>query len=347
MGTTALQKYSGPESEKLTGRQKVAILCMVLGTELAATVTSKLTPEEGEMISLEIARMDAVDGDVIEQTLQEWLQLAFAMDKYSAGGMDYAREVLEKAYGAGKAKEILRRIQEQLADKAGLTRLRKADPQQLGTMFRNEHPQTTALILAHLDTAQTAAVLKELGAQTASEVVYRMAKMEKVSPDMLQLIERSLGNEADFNFSQGMSLAGGPAAVAQVLNLLAGSYEKELLDGVSQKDQALSEQIKNLMFVFEDLSGLDPAGLQRVLREVDTKQLAMALKAASEELKGKILKGMSQRAQGALKEEMDMMGPVRMSDVEAAQTAIVAQVRALEEAGEIVLGGGADDLVVK
>jgi flagellar motor switch protein FliG len=347
MTSTAIQRYAPPEGDLLTGRQKVAILCMVLGTELAANVTSKLTPEEGEMISLEIARMDAINGDVIEQTLQEWLQLAFAMDKYSAGGMDYAREVLEKAYGNGKAKEILKRIQEQLADKAGLTRLRKADPQQLGTMFRNEHPQTTALILAHLDTSQTAAVLKELGAQTASEVVFRMAKMEKVSPDMLQLIERSLGNEADFNFSQGMSLAGGPAAVAQVLNLLAGSYEKELLDGVAQKDAALSEQIKNLMFVFEDLSGLDDKALQRILREVDTKQLAMALKAASEELKAKILKGMSQRAQGALKEEMEMMGPVRMSDVETAQTAIVSQVRALEEAGEIVLGGGADDLVVR
>jgi flagellar motor switch protein FliG len=331
----------------LSGRQKLAILCMVLGTELAATVTSKLTPEEAEMISLEIARMDAVEGTVIEQVLQEWLQLAFAMDKYSAGGMEYAREVLEKAYGPGRAREMLKRIQEQLADKAGLTRLRKADPQQLGSMFRNEHPQTTALILAHLDTAQTAAVLKELGPKTGAEVVMRMAKMEKVSPEMLQLIERSLGNEADFNFAQGMSLAGGPAAVAQVLNLLAGSYEKELLEGVSEKDPALAEQIKNLMFVFEDLSTLDERSLQRLLREVDTKQLALALKAASEDLKQKIFKGMSQRAQGALKEEMEMMGPVRMSDVEAAQTAIVSQVRVLEEAGEIVLGGGGDDLVVR
>lgn len=144
-----------------------------------------------------------------------------------------------------------------------------------------------------------------------------------------------------------MSLAGGPAAVAQVLNLLAGSYEKELLDGVSQKDASLSEQIRNLMFVFEDLSSLDDKALQRILREVDTKQLAMALKAASEELKAKLFKGMSQRAQAALKEEMEMMGPVRMSDVESAQTGIVGQVRALEEAGEIVLGGGADDLVVR
>ncbi len=346
MGATAIQRI-GAENERLTGRQKVAIVCMVLGAELAATVTQKLTPEEGELITLEIARMDSIGGDVIEAVLQEWLQIAFAMDKYSAGGMEYAKDVLEKAYGPGKAKEILRRIQEQLADKAGLTRLRKADPQQLGTMFRNEHPQTTALILAHLDTSQTAAVLKELGAEVASEVVYRMAKMEKVSPEMLQLIERSLGNEADFNFSAGMSLAGGPAAVAQVLNLLAGSYEKELLDGVAQKDQALSVQIKNLMFVFEDISGLDERGLQRLLREVDTKQLALALKAASEDLKQKIMKGMSQRAQGALKEEMEMLGPVKMSDVETAQSAIVAQVRALEEAGEIVIGGGADDLVIR
>lgn len=344
---TALQRASDQEAEALTGRQKVAILCLVLGVELAATITSRLSPEEGELISLEIARLENVPGDVIEQTLQEWLQTLFAMDKYSTGGVDYAREVLEKAYGAGKAKDILRRIQGQLADKAGLTRLRKADPQQLGTMFRNEHPQTTALILAHLDIQQTAVVLKELGAQTAGEVVYRMAKMEKVSPDMLQLIERSLGNEADFNFSQGMSIAGGPASVAQVLNLLAGSFEKELLEGVAAKDAALCEQIKNLMFVFEDLTSLDDKSMQRLLRDVDMKQLALALKAASEELKTKIFACMSQRAQGALKEEMEMMGPVRMSDVETAQTGIVSQVRALEEGGEIVLGGGADDLVVR
>jgi flagellar motor switch protein FliG len=213
-------------------------------------------------------------------------------------------------------------------------------------MLRVEHPQTVALILAHLEPPHTAAVLAELETVVGSEVLYRMATMEKVAPDMLQLLERSFGAETDFSLSAGGSSAGGPAAVAAVLNLVHASVEKELMEGVEAKDQALSEQIKNLMFVFEDIVGLDDRALQRLLREVESKQLALALKAASHDLKTKIQGAMSQRAVAALKDEMEMMGPVRMRDVEAAQSAIVATVRRLEESGEIVLSGGADDLVI-
>jgi flagellar motor switch protein FliG len=203
-----------------------------------------------------------------------------------------------------------------------------------------------ALVLAHLDAAQTAAILREMPTTFGGEVLFRMARMEKVSPEMLQLIERALSSEADLNFQQGMSAAGGPAAVASVLNLVSGSLEKELLEGVSERDATLCEQIKNLMFVFEDLVTLDDKSLQRLLREVEAKQLALALKAASEELKAKIMGAMSQRAVGALKEEMEFMGPVKMRDVEAAQSAIVTQVRKLEETGEIVLSAGGDDVLI-
>src|SRR5262249_14994201 len=224
-------------------------------------------------------------------------------------------------------------------------RLRNADPQQLGNMLRAEHPQTVALILAHLQPAHTAAVLKELDPALGGEVVLRMARMEKVSPDMLVLIERSILTETDLAPAQRPSTSGGPAVVAEVLNLVAPSLEKAIMKGVEALDPALSEQIRNLMFVFEDIVGLDDRSMQRLLREIDVKELALALKAASNEVKNKILGGMSQRASTALKEEMEMLGPARKRDIESAQNGIVAMIRNPEDSGEIVVGGGADDLV--
>lgn len=336
-----------PASQRpLTGRQKVAIVCMAVGPESAARLTGPLDADEAEMISFEIAQMDRISPEMMNQVLQEWLEATLGVASLTTGGLEYARDVLERAYGKAKADAILRRIQSQLADTAGLHRLRKADPQQLATTLRGEHPQTAALVLAHLDPHQTGAILRELPTSFGADVLYRMAKMEKVSPEMLQLIERALSNEADLSFSQGMSAAGGPAAVASVLNLVSGTLEKELLEGMSERDAALCDQIKNLMFVFEDLVTLDDKSLQRLLREVEAKTLALALKAASDELKAKIMGAMSQRAVAALKEEIEFMGPVKMRDVETAQSGIVAQIRKLEETGEIVLSAGGDDVLV-
>jgi len=343
--STAVAKRKSIDPADLSGREKAAILCLALGAETAAIITGKLTPEEAEVITYEIARLDNVDSAVVDAVLNGWLEAA-ALDSLSAGGVEFARDILERAFGSTKATQILKRIQLQLADSAGLHRLRKADPQQLGNTLRGEHPQTIALILAHLEPSQTAAILKEIPPATGGDVVYRMARMEKVSPEMLNLIERSLGAEADFSFSSGMSASGGPAAVAAVLNLVHASLEQQLLEGVDSRDHELSEQIKNLMFVFEDVVTLDEKALQRLLREVEAKVLALALKAASEDLKNKIMGAMSQRAVTALREEMEFMGPVRMRDVEAAQTQIVTAIRKLEEAGEIVIAGGADDLVI-
>jgi flagellar motor switch protein FliG len=330
----------------LSGRQKAAILCMLLGTERAAEITQRLAPEEVEVISFEIARLEHVSALTVDAVLCEWGEIVRAADSLAGGGFDYAREILEKAFGANKAREVLRRIQAQLADSAGLHRLRNADPQQLGATLRGEHPQTIGLILAHLEPAHTAAVLKELPSALGSEVILRMARMEKVSPEMLQLIERSLGSETDLTSSQGMTTSGGPQAVAAVLNLISPSLEKELLDGVAMHDAELCAEIKNLMFVFEDLVRLDDRSLQRLLREVDSKALALALKVASDELKERILGVMSQRAVTALQEEMEFMGPVKLRDVENAQSTIVNQVRELEDAGEVVITGGSDGLVI-
>jgi flagellar motor switch protein FliG len=332
--------------DQLTGTQKAAILCMVLGSESASMITQKLSQDEVEMISFEIARMDRVSTEATDAVLAEWIEVMMAADSIAAGGIEFAREVLERAFGQAKAASIFKRIQAQISETAGLHRLRNADPQQLGNMLRGEHPQTVALILAHLQPQHTAAVLKELDPTFGAEVVLRVARMEKVSPDMLVLIERSILTETDLAPTQGLTTSGGPQVVAEVLNLVNPSLEKAIMRGVEEKDPALSEQIRNLMFVFEDVVSLDDRSMQRLLREVDVKELALALKSASNEVKNKILGGMSQRASAALKEEMEMLGPARKRDIEAAQTAIVAMIRKLEDAGEIVVGGGADDLVV-
>ncbi|MFI5309603.1 MAG: flagellar motor switch protein FliG [Gemmatimonadales bacterium] len=331
---------------KLTGRQKAAIVCMALGAEEAAKITQRLSGDEVELISFEIARMGRVEPEVAQSVLIEWIESAVASEALSSGGVDFAREILEKAFGSQKASAILKRVTSQLADSSGLVRLKNADPQQIANMFRNEHPQTLALILAHLVSTQTAGILKELDPTLGGEIALRMAKMEKVSPDMLLLIERSLGTDTELEFQQGMSRAGGPAAVAEVLNLLHGALEKQILERITDDDPALSEQIKNLMFVFEDLIAVDSVAVQRILRDVDTKTLALALKGASGELRQHIMAQLSQRAVTSLKEEMELLGPVRMRDVEGAQATIVGQARALEESGDVILNGGASDLVV-
>jgi len=342
-GGASADKYA---LDRLTGRQKVAIVCMAIGTEHAAKITAGLHAEEAEIVALEMAQIDRVPPATVDAVLAEWLELTLGVDSLSSGGVEFAKDVLEAAFGPAKAQQILKRIQGQLADSDRFGRLRRADPQQLGSTLRGEHPQTIALILAHLDPSHVAAILRELEPALGGDVMFRIAKMEKVSPDMISLVERAIGSEADMAFSQGMSSVGGPAAVAAVLNLVSSSLEKEVLDLVAEKDAHLSDQIKNLMFVFDDLTTLDDKSLQRLLREVDVKQLALALKAASPELKTKIMQTMSQRAVAGLKEEIEFLGPVKMRDVEAAQTDIVSKVRALEETGEIVLSAGTDDVIL-
>jgi len=345
---SATKAASGVDvSESLSGVQKAAVLCMALGADQAVALTQMLTPDEAEEITFHIAQMDHVSAATVESVLNEWLDMALAVDSVAVGGMRYATEMLEKAFGPARAKATLRRIQSQLADSAGLHRLRNADPQQLATTLRGEHPQTIALILAHLDPTQTATILKELDPALGGDVLYRIGCMEKVAPEMLQLIERALSNETDLSFTNGLRAAGGPDAVASVLNHVAGSLEKDLLDRIQEKDAQLCEQIKNLMFVFDDIGRLDDRSLQRVLREVEGRVLALALKNAREDLKTRIMGGMSQRAVTALKDEISMLGAVRLRDVEAAQAQIVAQVRSLEAADEITLGMGTEDEFVE
>ena len=291
--------------------------------------------------------MPMADTKTVEEVLLEYRQVARAVQSLSEGGFMRAQEILENSFGAQKAKTILERIREQLTD-TGLKKLKKAAPEVLLSVLRGEHPQTLALILAHLETKQAATVIEVMDTDLASDVLYRVARMEKVAPDMVAVVEQGLSSKTDLTLSQEMTLSGGPAAVAKVLTLASGSVEKAIIESITQRNHDLAQQITNLMFAFEDLITLDGKSMQRILRDVDSKELALALKAASEELRQHIMKNMSERAAQALQEEMEFLGPVRVKDVEAAQQRIIAAVRTLEEAGEIVLGGrgGDDELIV-
>lgn len=334
------------DADALTGGQKCAVLCMVLGTEQSAKVMQRLSQTEVEALTREIAQLPRVRGERVDEVLEEYHEVARAVQSVAQGGADYARQVLEQAVGQPRAKVILERIQDQITE-TGLKRLKKAQPDVLLSVLRGEHPQTLALILAHLEVKQAAGVIEVMEPDLAGDVLYRVARMEKVSPEMLALVEAGLGSKADLSLNQEMTLSGGPSAVANVLNLTTPSLEKALMEALGGRDPELANQIKGLMFVFEDLKLLDGRSMQRVLRDVDGKELALALKAASDELKQHILKNMSERAAAALQEEIEFLGPVKVKDVEGAHLRIIQSVRTLEESGEIQISGrGGDDDVI-
>lgn len=342
VGTLGTREYTS-----LSGAQKGAILFMALGTELSAKIMQSLSSEEQEEITRAIAQTPRVGEEAVSSVLKEFGDVAQAVDSIAQGGVEYARGVLEQALGTGRAKEILDRIHDQRVE-LGLKGLKKAGPDLLMTVLRGEHPQTIALILAHLELRQSAAVVESMDLELASDVLYRIGRMEKVSPDMLEVVELGLSSKADLTLTDDMTLSGGPEAVANVLNLTTGSVEKSLLGAIADRSEELAGEIKNYMFVFEDLRLLEKKSMSRVLRDVDGKELALALKAASDELKKHILKSLSERAGAALMEELEYMGPVRVKDVESVQQKIIQSVRALEEAGEvIVIGRGAQEDVIE
>ncbi len=326
----------------LSGAKKSAVLCMALGTEVSARIMQALGPTDMERVSREIASTDRVQPEVVDQVLHEYRDVVRAVEQIAMGGIEIARDILEQALGPNKARSVLERIQTQITE-TGLTRLKKAPPEVLFTVLRGEHPQTIALILAHLDARQAAGLIEAMDPVMAGDVLYRVGRMEKVSPEMLQLVEAGLGAETDLSLSQELTQTGGPAAVAKVLNFTPSSLEKTLLDVVAGRNGDLAAQIKNLMFTFEDLTLLDNKAMQRLLRDVDSKELAMALKAASEGVKTKVMSNMSERAAESLREEIEFMGPVRVRDVEATHMRIIETLRKLEEAGELIIAGRAAD----
>jgi flagellar motor switch protein FliG len=347
MATALAHRRKGSlRPDRLTGGQKAAILVMSLGPEVADSLIGELSADELEAIALEIAQLDQVPPEVVSAVLEEWQQSASSVQTAVHGGFNAACGFLERTLGKAESQHVIQRLQTTMREGAGFKTLRRVDAESLANLLRSEHPQTVALVLAHLEPPLVAEILMQLDPRLGAEVLVRKARMEKVLPDVLEVVERFLGGEASLSLSAPLTEAGGPMAVADVLNVTPATLERELLEEMANRDPALAEKIKDLMFVFEDLVRLDDKAMQRLVSEIQTKELALALKAASEDLKEKIFRSMSQRAVAALRQEMEFIGPARLRDVEEAQRKIVAEVRRLEEAGEIVLGGADDELLV-
>ena len=336
------------KAEGLTGLRKAAILMISLDAEASAKVMSNLSTEEIETLSMEIAKLDQeIKSDVRDAVVKEYFQTYMASKYIEQGGMEYARMLLEKSLSPDAAARILADL-EQSIKQTPFHFLKQADTESLLTFIQDEHPQTISLIMAHLGPKQAAEILAGLTAKKQLEVVKRIANMDQTTPEAIREVEKGLEARLSSIVNQDLEKAGGIQSIAEVLNLVDRQTEKGILENLEEEQPDLVEQIRRLMFVFEDIISVNDKGIQAVLKEVENDELALALKTASEELQSKIFKNMSERAAAMIKENMEFMGPTRLSDVEAAQQRIVDIVRRLEETGEVIIAGrgGDDDVVV-
>lgn len=331
---------------ELTGRQKAAILLISLGPDVSAQVYKHLSEEEIDKLTLEISSVKKVDAGQKEEILEQFHQIALAQDYIAQGGIAYAKTVLEKAVGSDEAQAIISRLTSSLQVKP-FDFARKSDPSQILNFIQNEHPQTIALVLSYLDNEQAGQILSELPQEMQADIAKRIAIMDSTSPEIIYEVERILEQKLSATVTQDYTQTGGIQAVVEVLNGVDRSTERTILDALEIQDPELAEEIKKRMFVFEDIVTLDNRAIQRVIREVENDDLRLALKVASEEVQDIVFSNMSTRMAETFKEEMEFMGPVRLKDVEEAQTRIVAAIRRLEEIGEIVIArGGGDDIIV-
>jgi len=334
--------------DTLSGPQKAAVLVLALGVESAAQIFKQLEDEEIEAITGEIARMKNVSAKASTAVIEEFQQMARAQEYMSSGGIRYAQEVLERAIGKTKASAIIERLQG-LKGANFFSALKKVDPRFLLDSVRQEHPQTIAVVLSHLDPTTSAGVLAGLPQATRADVVMRIANMDKTNPEVIGEIEAILDHRLSSVVNQEVSISGGIKQVAEILNSMDRNSERGVFQAIQESDPDMADEIRKLMFTFDDVILVDDRGVQRVLKEVEQKELALSMKAAGAEVAAKIFKNMSERAAGLLKEEIEFLGPVKLRDVEAAQQKIVAIVRRLEESGEIIVqgrGGGAEEIIV-
>jgi flagellar motor switch protein FliG len=330
----------------LTGREKAAILLIALGKERASQIYKHLTEDEIEQLTLEIANLSRVDSDIKNQVIEEFYQLCLAQNYIAEGGIVYAREILERALGSQKALEIINRLTSSLQVRP-FDFVRKAEPSQILNFIQNEHPQTIALILAHLQPQQSAAIISSLPQEKQVDVATRIALMDRTSPDVIKEVERILEKKLSSMLTTDFTNAGGVQALVDILLSVDRGTEKYIMENLELRDSELAEEIRQRMFVFEDIVTLDNRSIQRFLREVDNNDLILALKGASEEVSRVIFANMSKRLQDMIKEDMEYLGPVRLRDVENAQQRIVNIIRQLEEAGEIIISrGGGDEIIV-
>jgi flagellar motor switch protein FliG len=335
----------GDKEPEMTNQQKAAILFITLGPEYSAMLFKHMNDEEIEKLTLEIANQKQISPEQKRAVISEFYQMAMAKSYLSSGGLEYAQNVLEKALGSEKASAIISRLTTSLQVRP-FDFLHKTDPSQLLNFIQNEHPQTIALIMAYLDPDQAATILASLPTERQAEVAKRIAIMDRTSPDVLREVERVLERKLSALVTQDFTDAGGVKAIVEVLNRVDRATEKGIVDALEVDNPELTEEIKKLMFVFEDIVMIDDRSLQMVLREVDTKDLSLALKATNSDVQGKVFKNMSKRAGDMLREEIEFMGPVKIRDVEEAQQRIVNVIRRLEEKGEIVISRGKGDEMI-
>ena len=331
-----IQSIEGPPP--LAGITKAAILMVLLGEETSVGILREMDEDEAQAIGREIARTSAITPEQAELVLEEFYQMASAQDYVLKGGIDYAKKILMSAFSPEQAKKILDRLVKAMgADSESFDALQKADPQQLAKFIHNEHPQTVALVLSHLNASQAAGLLVSLPAEMRGDVALRMAHLDQISPEIIYKIAGIIAQKLKSLGERSRESYGGVQAVSEIFNRLDSGTSKEVLESIERNDPNLVEAIRHLMFVFEDLLLLGQEGVKEVLSKVDRKILTTALKGTSDQVKQHFLQAMSQRGADMLREDMEALGPVKIKDVEAAQQQIIAVVRQLESDGTISL----------
>ncbi|MBR4175502.1 MAG: flagellar motor switch protein FliG [Lachnospiraceae bacterium] len=341
-----MAKFNDDKDNELSGSQKAAILLIALGPEKSSQIFKHLKEDEIEDLTLEIANTRSVTSAVKDQVINEFYQICLAQQYIAEGGIGYAKELLEKALGAEKAIDVISRLTASLQVKP-FEFVRKTDASQLFNFIQDEHPQTIALVLSYLSPMQAAQVLGALPPDRQADVAKRVAMMDRTSPDVIKEVEKVLEAKLSSLVNQDYTIIGGVDAVVEILNTVDRGTEKHIMESLEIDEPELADEIRKKMFVFEDILLLDDRAIQRVLREVDNADLAIALKGANEEVQGAIFSNLSSRLATMIKEDMEFMGPVRMKDVEEAQQKIVNIIRKLEDSAEIVISrGGGDEIIV-
>lgn len=335
------------DKEQLSGKQKAAVLCLVLGEDLTAEIFKRLDDDEVQDISREISLLGAVSADITDRVVEEFYHLTLAREYITSGGIEYAKKVLIKSLGPEEARKIIDRLMKLLEKSAGFSSLEKINPQQLSKFIQDEHPQTIALILAHFSASRAAELISALPEDMRTEIIIRMANLEEISPEIVKKIAGVLDRKLEALGSYSLEEYGGVKSVSELFNRMDRRASRNVLEQIESRDPELAASIRDLMFAFEDILLVDDQGVMEILKRVDKKSLAMALKGANDELKTKFFKNMSQRAAEMLREEMEYLGPIRVKEVEKAQHDIIEVVRTLEEEGLIGIGGsGGDEYVI-
>ena len=331
---------------ELSGVQKASVLLISLGPERSANIFKHLKEEEIEELTLEIANTRSISPEVKDRVMDEFYEVCLAQQYIAEGGVTYAKELLEKALGSERARDVIGKLTASLQVRP-FEFIRKTDATQLLNFIQDEHPQTIALILSYLSSGQAATIIAALAPEKQADVARRIAQMDRTSPDVIKEVEKVLEQKLSSLVNQDYTIVGGVDSIVEILNTVDRGTEKHIMETLEIEEPELADEIRKKMFVFEDILSLDDKSIQRVLREVDNNELAIALKSANEDVQSAIFNNLSKRLATMIKEDMDFMGPVRLKDVEEAQQKIVSIIRKLEDSGEIIISrGGGDEIIV-